>query len=481
MKPSSITRVAGPQSRCKFSLRWTDITPPAGIYHRMWGAAKHERATGVHRPLRATATMFAAFNDCAGGRQTILALDHCVMGATEHNELLTRIAEISGEPPDAILVVFSHTHSAGLMGLDRVENPGGDLIPGYLRELAERSGQLVKECRLALQEAVLVYGTGRCQLAAHRDFWDEQRRQFVCGTNPGGPSDDTVIVARVSAPDGCLLASVVNYACHPTTLAWDNSLISPDYVGALRDLVERETGAPCLFLQGASGELGPWEGFVGDPAVADRNGRELGYAALAALTGLPPAGKAFCYQGPVVSGATLGAWAYQTFDADELTRQETFQRVRWDEPLHYRAGRPSAEQTEAEWKQCLAQETEARAAGETSQAEDFRALAERKNRLLTRLRQLPKGDTFPLQVVILKIGGGVWIGVQGEAYSLLQTALRRKFPTHAIVLATIAADWGASYLPPRELYDTGIYQETIAVVAAGSLEQLIESISAHLS
>jgi len=75
----------------------------------------------------------------------------------------------------------------------------------------------------------------------------------------------------------------------------------------------------------------------------------------------------------------------------------------------------------------------------------------------------------------------VWIGVQGEAYSLLQTALRSKFPTHAIVVATIAADWGASYLPPRELYDTGIYQETIAVVAAGSLEQLIESISAHLS
>ena len=50
-------------------------------------------------------------------------------------------------------------------------------------------------------------------------------------------------------------------------------------------------------------------------------------------------------------------------------------------------------------------------------------------------------------------------------------------PDKVIIVASIAADWGASYLPPRELYDTGIYQESIAVVAAGSLEQLIESIA----
>ena len=59
--------------------------------------------------------------------------------------------------------------------------------------------------------------------------------------------------------------------------------------------------------------------------------------------------------------------------------------------------------------------------------------------------------------------------------------LRRRFPDRIIVVASIAGDWGASYLPPRQLYETGIYQETIAVVAAGSLEQLIESIAARLN
>ena len=59
MPQPSITEVNTPQSRCHFALAWADITPPVGIYHRMWGAAKHERATGVHRPLRATVAVFA--------------------------------------------------------------------------------------------------------------------------------------------------------------------------------------------------------------------------------------------------------------------------------------------------------------------------------------------------------------------------------------------------------------------------------------
>ena len=48
-------------------------------------------------------------------------------------------------------------------------------------------------------------------------------------------------------------------------------------------------------------------------------------------------------------------------------------------------------------------------------------------------------------------------------------------------MGTIAADWRAAYFPPRDLYDSGIYQESIAIVAAGSLEQLIESISQRIS
>lgn len=473
MRTLSRTEDPTPQSRCRFSLAWCDITPPANIYHRMWGAAKHERATGIHRPLRATVAVFAPME--GSERQIVLALDHCVMGATEHTNLVAQAAEIGGVAKEEILVVFSHTHGAGLMGLDRAHLPGGDLIPPYLESLGEKAGALVKQCLAALKPAGIVYGRGRCSLATHRDFWDG--KQFVCGHDPGVPADDTVIVARVSDDSGQTLASIVNYACHPTTLAWENTLISPDYVGAMREVVEADTGAPCLFLQGASGELGPREGFVGDTAVADRNGRELGYAALSALTALPAAGTTFVYAGPVVSGATLGSWKHQPIDTSSKT---TWKLQRWHEPLNYRPGQPTAAQVQNDLTELQHQEAAARAAGDETRAADLRALAERKNRLLHRLNQLPPGDTYPLQVALWHLGDALWLGVQGESYNLLQTELRRRFPDQIIVVASIAADWGASYLPPRELYDTGVYQESIAVVAAGGLEQLIDSVAKRI-
>ena len=477
MPALSRTEDPTPQSRCRFALAHADITPPADIYHRMWGAAKHEQAAGVHRPLRATVTVFAPLDGEV--RQVLVALDHCVLGAVEHQNLVSTVSAISGAAAGEILVVFSHTHGAGLMGLDRAGLPGGDRIPPYLDQLGETVGTLAKNAIDSLVPASIVYGHGRCGLGTHRDFWDGS--QFVCGHNPGVPVDDTIVVARICGESGSTLATVVNYACHPTTLAWDNTLISPDYIGAMRELVERETGAPCLFLQGASGEIGPREGFVGAPAVADRNGRELGYAALSTLTSLPKAGTNFVYAGPVVSGATLGAWKHVPLSPEDLAAKALWHRERWEEPLPYRPGRPTVTETEAALTNLQSEEAVARAAGDEPRAVELRALAERKSRLLHRLLELPQRDSYPLQVVLWQIGDAVWIGVQGESYSHLQTDLRRRFPDRVLIVASIAADWGASYLPPRDLYDTGIYQESIAVVAVGSLEQLIDSIASRLA
>ena len=477
------THVETPQSRCQFGLAWGDITPPVGIYHRMWGAAKHERATAVHRPLRATVAAFApeSGGNSANDEQLLIALDHCVLGALELSQFLDRVTAATGCARECFAVVFSHTHSAGLMGLDRVNLPGGDLIPVYLERLARVVADLTREARQRRQPAGIVYGTGHCSLATNRDFWDEPRQQTIVGFNPAAPADDTVLVARVTTPHGATLATLVNYACHPTTLAWENTLISPDFPGAMREVVEAATGAPCLFLQGASGELGPREGFVGDTAIADRNGRELGYAALAALTALPAAGTHFVFTGPVVSGATLGAWAHQPLAPAELAAAAQWKLSRWNEPLPYRPGQPKPVEVAADLEKFQAAELAARDVCDLERAAEFRALAERKTRLLYRLAQMPPGDHFPLQVVLWRMGDAVWLVCQGEAYSVLQTELRQRFPGTPIIVATIAADWGASYLPPAELYDKKIYQESIAVVAAGSLEQLIESVATRIA
>ena len=82
---------------------------------------------------------------------------------------------------------------------------------------------------------------------------------------------------------------------------------------------------------------------------------------------------------------------------------------------------------------------------------------------------------FGYLVRLLKLGDVFWLAVPGEPYQHLQVQLRQRFPGVAIVVMGLSGGWGPSYLPPREVYGRGIYQESIALLAPGSLERLIEA------
>src|SRR6202012_5293652 len=106
---------------------------------------------------------------------------------------------------------------------------------------------------------------------------------------------------------------------------------------AMRETVESATGgAPCMFLQGASGDLGPRDGFVGDVTPADHNGRQLGYSALAAIEALPQPGTKFVYSGPVSSGATLATWKHEPLEGESLAATEVWRREDFTIALDYR-------------------------------------------------------------------------------------------------------------------------------------------------
>jgi hypothetical protein len=79
-----------------------------------------------------------------------------------------------------------------------------------------------------------------------------------------------------------------------------------------------------------------------------------------------------------------------------------------------------------------------------------------------------------------RMGDAVWLAVRGEPYNLLQRSLRERFAGTPLVIAALADGWGPSYLPPRDAYGKGLYQESIAVLRAGSLEQLIEEVGGHV-
>jgi len=480
-----------PQTRCRAGVARCDITPPVGIYHRMWGAATHDRATGVHRPLLATALWLAgrasdgprdpSLARPANEAQLLIAIDHCVIDSAEMNRLRDAVSQTTGLTHGQVHIALSHTHGSGWMSRSRAHFPGGELIGPYLDDVATKLGQLALQAKQAIQTATIIYGVGRCSLAAHRDYFDANHQQFVCGFNPAGFADDIVMVARVADSAGKNLATIVNYACHPTTLAWDNTAISPDYVGAMRETVESATSAPCIFLQGASGDLGPREGFVGDWRVADRNGRQLGYAALSALEALPPPGTRFVYAGPVVSGTTIGTWKHEPIDAEAMRKQERWQTRDWIVALPYRHDLPSLEETKVEHQRWQTEEDAARAAGDVQKTRDARAMVEQMNRRITRLSSLPPGKVFPYRVNLWRFGDGLWVLVPGELYQSFQMTLRQRFPGQPIVVATLTGDWQPGYLPAAYSFGYGIYQDSIACVGPGALETLIEAIAREIA
>lgn len=472
-------RVSSLTSRVRLGFARADITPPVGIYHRVWGAARHDRATGVHKPLLADVMAVGPIDD-ATPHLLRAHLDLVNLTQKQHDELLQALSETTDLPVEKVMISYSHTHASGWFSPDRREFPGGEKIPAYLREMRSKLQQAGRQAVANMQEVFITYATGRCNMAANRDYWDEANGHFVCGFNPDAPADDTVLVARVTDPSGKLVATIVNYACHATTLAWQNTLISPDYVGAMREQVSRVTGALCIFAQGASGDLGPRYDYVGDTAIADQNGRWLAHAALSALESMGPPATDFQYQGPVVSGATLGAWDHVPFTAERLAQVSVFEggTTTVDLPLKPRPDPQALQQEIDRWQDLQKQADES---GDAIAARDYGARAERARRWLARLDNLPRGRTYPFHFSVHRMGDALWVTCGGEPYSLLQVELRQRFSDAAVLLSPISGDHSVAYLLPKDRYGKGLYQEEPSILAPGGLEMVIEALAAKMA
>src|SRR3954462_4740627 len=88
-----------PQTRCRAGVARGDITPPVGIYHRMWGAAAHDRATGAHRPLLADVLWLEPLAGGSAQGQLLVALDHCILEGAEVNRMSAAIRRAAGIAP----------------------------------------------------------------------------------------------------------------------------------------------------------------------------------------------------------------------------------------------------------------------------------------------------------------------------------------------------------------------------------------------
>ena len=442
-------------TRCAFGVATRDVTPPVGIYARSWGAADHDRAEGIHRPFAATA---AVMSPLAGSGPTlaIVALDiGWFQYLPDERALRGAVLRRTGLEEVGLLINFSHTHAGANVNSQLDDKPGSELVGPYLDQLTAHVGDAIVDACAARAPAWITWGYGRCALATNRDLWDADADRFACGYNPEQPADDTLLVARATDDGGEVRATIFNYACHPTTLAWENRLLSPDYVGAAREVLERAYGAPALFLQGASADLAPRDDYVGDTAVADRNGRQLGYAAAAAIEGLPPPGSRLVYTGIVPSGANLGKWEFRPCSAEQ---------ARAGEELAARLA-----EVELNRKEDLGVVESLTGVTPDSRQEREKAL---RRRFLN--EALGDGPVHRMPIWLWRLGEALLVALPNEAYSVLQVELRRRFAGAPLLVLGIT-NGTLGYLSPRESYGSGRYQEQQSPYRAGCLEETIEA------
>ena len=439
-------QIFDPAFEGKIGVARCDITPPLGIYARMWASAEHDVAEGVHRSLTATVLSFQAIN---GGKPfVIVALDLGWWSLPEHEWFIRgAMLEALSIDESRLLIHLSHTHAGPSTALG-IKKPGSDKIEPYLRSIREMLIKIAREAVDTAELATLSWSTGRCDLASNRDLPVPDRDTTVCGFNPHKGADDTVLVGRVTDGSGQIIATLVNYACHPTTLGGENRLISPDYIGAMRETIEGSTqGAPCLFLYGAGGELAPRQQYVKDTSIADQNGRQLGYAAMSVLNGMLPPRMGLCFKGVKESGTSLGCWGYV---AQDLSTALEATQIVIDLTLRKKMTEP------AELIECLEESDEA-------------TINERLERHYFR-QKLTAGSDGGVPLWVWRLGDVFLVGTPSEPHSPLQVQLRKRFPNRAVIVMSLV-NGSLNYLPPAEDYRTHSYETKVAMFESGCLEK----------
>lgn len=214
-----------------------DITPPAGVLLDGYGN-RSTPSQGVHDPLMARVAVldYGAQGSCA-----IVSCDLLGVHTWVAAEVRRRVSETCGIAPDGILIAATHNHAGpyGLRGgmFSRLDEPLAETLVRKVTATIARAHRKRRPASLAVGQATI-------------DTVSMNRR------DPEWPIDPVMRVLLVEG-DGGPIASVVNFACHGTVLNGENLMLSGEFPGAAARMLLEQTGAPCVYLNGACGNVNP--------------------------------------------------------------------------------------------------------------------------------------------------------------------------------------------------------------------------------
>lgn len=224
-----------------------DITPTGEF--RLESYARDENSQGVLDPLYLTVLVLSPV---LGEPIAMLAIDNTALLVEEAHRLRTAVAEKAGTSVARTMLQVSHTHSAP------------KVTEEYLSFLESCATAATDEAMRDLRPCKLGWGTGRVQFGCNRRTL-EGRAKPEMRVSPRPPVDDRLGVLLVEDDQSTPMAVLLWHGVHPNVLTGDSNVVSADWPGAARCVVESNLGCPMLFAVGAAGNVDPiWRGGVDD-------------------------------------------------------------------------------------------------------------------------------------------------------------------------------------------------------------------------
>ena len=451
----SVDRVPSALARTVLGVAQADITPPVGISSNPWGKSSSALSTGVHRALTATAIALRSERT-----RFIVGLDIGWIGCHECDvvNFRGRVVRELGIEIDDLLVNLSQTHKGPPFCIHEALREGKEFVPDFIEKTISSVIEICRKAQESAREVDITWAYGKCSLGTVRDL--PVGDQIVVGFNPELEPDDTLVVGRVTDRAGKTVATLVNYGCHPTSVGWGSSLISPDYVGKAREIVEGATGAPMLFLLGACGNVAPKIQYAADVSVADKNGEILGYSTLATLSGMLPPATEFRFTEVITSGSNLGGWDPVSIEPNsQISSKKVIAKLRHKELLN-------EEQMRERWAPLTA----------TESFLNFRIRKQFEMRI-----DYVQGDGTVLHPIwFWRLGDAVVVAHCGEAYLEMARELRRRNPGLILLFLDMTNGPGYIYVPTQIAYEQNTYQSQQSLLAPGGFEEMLEIIDREL-
>mgnify|MGYP006083627787 FL=1 len=444
-----------------------DITPKVGVAHAGWGAQTHQVSIGNDMPLHVTALVVTKGNV----ELAIVDVDIGIFTNPQDKKIRELISKKSGIPFGNIRLAYTHTHS-GPITFGQWIKDGIDLANEWWNTIPDACAKAVIEAKATAQPARTGFGRGSCDVNINRRP-SRDNGQLFTGRNWDGAVDHSVDVVSFDDADDNPIATIVNYAMHPTIMAHQNQWVTPDFPGPMRSVVEHTVGGLCLFLQGASGNQGPVDGFTGDLRVYRKVGSKLGAEAARVRLNIEPRERKENLDQILISGADLGI--YSNVPINESDDTVGVSNVPVDLPSRNvisladaKAGFHAGEK-----------ELESARASMASEEEIRKAVSKvmRANIQLS-VARLSDTNTHDGHIEItaqsMRIGETVLVSIPVEPFVELAQGVKERSSSANTVFSGFS-NGHINYLATDIAFEEGGYEVGVSVFAAGSAELAIEA------